>query len=100
MGDTQKYINPKSYGSVKRGLKFIESFFYVEEIGLFKNRIGMLMNKLLKPILAGVAIILTIPAIYLPFRLQNIYHRVTALITYKLKDTKIIAHLIMEKEKK
>ena len=60
----------------------------------------MNMNKLLKPILAGAAIILTIPAIYLPFRLQNIYHRATALITYKLKDTKIIAHLIMEKEKK
>jgi hypothetical protein len=60
----------------------------------------MFMNKLLKPILAGVAIILTIPAIYLPFRLQNIYHRATALITYKLKDSRIIAHLIMETEKK
>lgn len=58
------------------------------------------MNKLLKPILAGVAIILTIPAIYLPFRLQKNYQRATALITCKLKNSKIIAHLIMEKEKK
>jgi hypothetical protein len=58
------------------------------------------MNKLLKPILAGVAIGLTIPAIYLPFPLQNFYHRATALITYKLKDSKIIAHLIMGEEKK
>jgi hypothetical protein len=58
------------------------------------------MNKLLKPILAGAAIILTIPAIYLPFRLQNIYHRVMALITYKLKGFKIITNLIKEKGKK
>lgn len=58
------------------------------------------MNKLLKPIMGGVAIILTIPAIYLPFRLQNLYNRATALITYKLKDSRIIANLIMEKEKK
>ena len=59
-----------------------------------------IMNKLLKTIMAVIAVILTIPAIYLPFRLQNIYHRATALITYKLKDSKIIAHLIMGKEKK
>ena len=58
------------------------------------------MNKLLKPILAGVAIILTIPAIYLPLRLQNIYKRAMSLITYKLKDSKIITHLMVEKENK
>jgi hypothetical protein len=58
------------------------------------------MNKLWKPIMAGVAIILTIPAIYLPFRIQKLYNRVAALITYKLKDFKFITNLIMEKEKK
>ena len=58
------------------------------------------MNRLWKLILAGVTIILTIPAIYLPFRLQNVYNRVAALIIYKLKDIKIITNLIEEKEKK
>lgn len=58
------------------------------------------MNKLLKLIRAGVAIILTIPALYLPLRLQNIYKRAMALITYKLKDSKIITNLMIEKEKK
>ena len=58
------------------------------------------MNKLLKPIMAGVAIILTVPAIYLPLRLQNIYKRAMDLITYKLKDYKIITSLMTEKEKK
>jgi low affinity Fe/Cu permease len=58
------------------------------------------MNTLWKTILAGVAIIIIIPAIYLPFCLQNIYHRTTALITHKLKDYRIIAHMIKEKEKK
>ena len=58
------------------------------------------MNKLLKPIMAGVVIILTIPAIYLPLRLQNIYKRAMSVITYKLKDFKIITHLMTEKEKK
>ena len=50
--------------------------------------------------MAVVAIALTIPAIYLPFRLQNLYNRAMALISYKLKDSKIITNLIMEKEKK
>lgn len=48
--------------------------------------------------MAGLAIVFTIPAIYLPFCLQNIYHRVTALITYKLKDFKIITILMKEKK--
>jgi hypothetical protein len=55
------------------------------------------MNKLLKPILAGVAIVLTIPAIYLPLRLQNSYKRAMSLITYKLKDFEIVTHLLIEK---
>ena len=58
------------------------------------------MNKLLKPIMAVVAIILTIPALYLPLRLQNLYKRAMSLITYKLKNSKIITHLMTEKEKK
>ena len=58
------------------------------------------MNKLLKPLLAGVAILLTIPAIYLPFYLQNIYKRVMSLITYKSKDFKFITNLMWGKEKK
>jgi hypothetical protein len=58
------------------------------------------MNRLLKLIIASVAIILTIPAIYLPLRFQNVYKRAASLITYKVKDTKIIAHMIMDKEKK
>lgn len=58
------------------------------------------MNKLLKPILAGAAIILIIPAIHLPLRLQKIYKRALSLITYKLKDCKFITNLMMEKEQK
>lgn len=58
------------------------------------------MNKLLKQIMAGVAIILTIPAIYLPLRLQKVYKKVMSIITYKLKDYKIITNLIIEKEEK
>jgi hypothetical protein len=69
-------------------------------VGLFKKGREIVMNELLKTMMAGVAIALTIPGVYLPFCLQNIYHRAAALITYKLKDSKIIAHLIMEKEKK
>jgi hypothetical protein len=61
---------------------------------------GEYMTKLWKPLLAGVAIVLTIPAIYLPFRIQKLYNRVAALITYKLKDFKFITNLIMAKEKK
>jgi uncharacterized membrane protein (DUF2068 family) len=68
-------------------------------IKLWKG-VGTYMSKLWKPLLAGVAIVLTIPAIYLPFRIQNIYHRAAALITYKLKDVEIITNLILEKEKK
>jgi hypothetical protein len=56
------------------------------------------MNKLLKPILAGVAIVLTIPAIYLPLRLQNTYKRAMSLITYKIKDFKNVTHLLIEKK--
>jgi hypothetical protein len=55
------------------------------------------MNTLWKTILAGVAIIITIPAIYLPFRLQKVYNRVAALITYKLIGIKIIKNWIIEK---
>ena len=66
----------------------------------FWKGVGKFMNKLWKPILAGVAIVLTIPAIYLPFRIQKLYNRVAALITYKLKDFKFITNLIIEKEKK
>jgi hypothetical protein len=55
------------------------------------------MNTLWKPILAGVAIIITIPAIYLPFRLQKVYNRVAALITYKLIGIEIITNWIIEK---
>lgn len=60
----------------------------------------MYRNKLLKPLLAGVAVVLTIPAIYLPVRLQNVYKRAMSLIVYKLKDYKFITNLIMEKEKR
>ena len=58
------------------------------------------MNKLLKHLLAIVAIIFTIPAIYLPIRLQNRYKRAMSVLTYKLKDCKIMTHLMLEKEKK
>jgi hypothetical protein len=53
------------------------------------------INKLLKPIKAFVAIILTMPAVYLPFRLQNVYKRMMSLLAYKLKDYKFIAYLVM-----
>jgi hypothetical protein len=59
--------------------------------------VGTFMNTLWKPILAGVAIIITIPAIYLPFRLQKVYNRVAALITYKLIGIKIVTTWIIEK---
>ena len=54
------------------------------------------MDKILKPIKACLAIILTLPAIYLPFRLQNAYKRVISLITYKLKDFKFITNLLIK----
>lgn len=53
------------------------------------------INKLLKPIKAFVAIILTLPAIYLPFRIQNVYKRVMSLIAYRLKNCKSITNLII-----
>jgi hypothetical protein len=56
------------------------------------------MNKLLKPLLAGVAIILTIPAIFLPLQLQNRYKRTMSILTYKLKDCKFITNWMLEKE--
>jgi len=56
-------------------------------------------NKLLKPIKAWVAIILTIPAIYLPFPLQNVYKRAMSLLAYKLRKCKFIAKsVIIQKE--
>ena len=55
-------------------------------------------NKLLKLLLAGVAILLTIPAIYLPLRLQNAYKRAMSVLTYKVKDYKFITNLMLEKE--
>lgn len=60
--------------------------------------IRLLMNKILKPLLAGVAIILTIPAIFLPLQLQNRYKQAMSVITYKLKDCKFITNLMLEKE--
>lgn len=53
------------------------------------------INKLLKPIKALVAIILTLPAIYLPFRLQNVYKRVMSLIAYRLKNCKLATNLVI-----
>lgn len=53
------------------------------------------LNKLLKPIKAFVAIILTVPAIYLPFRLQNVYKHAMSLLAYKLKNYKFIANSVM-----
>ena len=53
------------------------------------------MNKLLKPIKAFVAIILTVPAVYLPFRLQNVYKHAMCLLAYKLKNYKFIAKSVM-----
>ncbi len=53
------------------------------------------INKLLKPIKALVAIILTLPAIYLPFRLQNVYKRVMSLIAYRLKNCKLATNLVV-----
>jgi hypothetical protein len=48
--------------------------------------------------MAGVAILLTIPAIYLPFKLQNVYKRVMSLIAFKSKDFKIVAKLMRGEE--
>jgi hypothetical protein len=57
------------------------------------------INKLLKPIKAFLAIILTVPAIYLPFCLQNVYKRAMSLLAYKLKNYKFIADsVIIQKE--
>ena len=57
------------------------------------------INKLLKPIKAFLAIIFTVPAIYLPFRLQNVYKRAMSLLAYKLKNYKFIADsVIIQKE--
>lgn len=56
------------------------------------------MIKLLKVLMAGVAILLTIPAIYLPFKLQNVYKRVMSLIAFKSKDFKIVAKLMRGEE--
>lgn len=53
------------------------------------------INKLLKPIKAWVAILLTIPAIYLPFRLQNVYKRAMSLLAYRLKNYKFITNSVM-----
>ena len=53
------------------------------------------INKLLKPIKAWVAIILTVPAIFLPFRLQDIYKRVMSLLAYTLKNCKFITKLVI-----
>ena len=55
---------------------------------------GKSMKKLLKPIKACVAIILTIPAVFLPFRLQKTYKHAMSLIAYKLKDYKFISNLV------
>ena len=58
----------------------------------------MLINKLLKPIKAFVAIVVTLPAIYctyLPFRLQNVYKRLMSLLAYRLKNCKLITNLVI-----
>ena len=55
----------------------------------------MLINKLLKPIKAFVAIMVTLPAIYLPFRLQNVYKRLMSLLAYRLKNCKLITNLVI-----
>ena len=57
-------------------------------------KVMLKINKLLKPIKALVAIILTLPAIYLPFRFQNVYKRVMSLIAYRLKNCKLITNLV------
>jgi Predicted PP-loop superfamily ATPase len=54
------------------------------------------MNRLLKLIMAFVAITLTAFAIFLPLRLQKIYNKVAALMTYTLKDFKIITRLMTQ----
>ena len=44
---------------------------------------------------AGMAIVLTIPAIYLPYRLQNLYKRMMSLLAYRLKNCKLITNLVI-----
>lgn len=56
------------------------------------------INKLLKPIKAFLAILLTIPAVYLPFRLQNVYKRMMSLLAYKLKNYNFIAKSVIIQE--
>ena len=56
------------------------------------------INKILKPIKAFVAIVLTIPAIYLPFRLQKVYKRIMSLLAYKLKNYNFIAKSVIIQE--
>ena len=53
------------------------------------------VNKLLKPIKALVAIMLTLPAIYLPFRIQNVYKHLMSLVAYRLKNCKSITNLVI-----
>ena len=58
------------------------------------------INKLLKPIKAGMAIILAVPAVYLPFRLQNVYKRMMSLLAYRLKNCKSITNLVIIQKQK
>ena len=58
------------------------------------------INKLLKPIKAWMAIILAVPAVYLPFRLQNVYKRAMSLLAYRLKNCKSITNLVIIQKQK
>lgn len=56
------------------------------------------MNRLIRLIIAFIAIMLVTFIIFLPFRLQNIFRRATCLIAYKLKDLKFMTNLIIEQK--